>query len=113
MVRSAAAAVGEIGMDTHGDAFAITQHHTWPAEGETRIPDWVCTDQPIYEREVGRIFRRRTWNYVALEAEIPMRGTSSAPMSGRRRSWRARPTRVRRGFRELAQPSGSGILPRA
>jgi phenylpropionate dioxygenase-like ring-hydroxylating dioxygenase large terminal subunit len=59
-----------MGMDTHGDAFAITQRYVWPADGETRIPDWVYTDQTIYEREMERIFHGRTWNYVALEAEI-------------------------------------------
>ncbi len=61
-------------MDTHGDAFAIPQRYAWPAEGETRIPDWVYTDQVIYEREVERIFHGRTWNYVALEAELPNPG---------------------------------------
>jgi len=44
--------------------------HAWPAEGLSRIPDWVYTDESIYQREVERIFHGRTWNYVALEAEI-------------------------------------------
>ncbi len=48
--------------------------YTWPAEGLTRIPDWVYTDDWIYQREVERIFHGRTWNYVALEAEIPEAG---------------------------------------
>jgi len=61
-------------MDTRGDAFAIAQSYAWPAEGDTRIPDWVYTDQAVYEREVERIFHGRTWNYVALEAEIPNPG---------------------------------------
>ena len=39
-----------------------------------RIPDWVYTDQAIYQREVERIFHGRTWNYVALEAEVPNPG---------------------------------------
>jgi len=47
---------------------------TWPAEGLSRIPDWVYTDQGVYEREVERIFHGRTWNYVALEAELPQPG---------------------------------------
>ncbi len=46
----------------------------WPAEGLARIPDWVYTSAAIYEREVARIFHGRTWNYVALEAEIPKQG---------------------------------------
>ncbi len=45
--------------------------YPWPKEGASRIPDWVYTDEAIYAREVERIFHGRTWNYVALEAEIP------------------------------------------
>src|SRR6266545_547073 len=40
----------------------------------TVIPDWVYTDQHIYDREVEKIFHGRTWNYVALEAEVPNAG---------------------------------------
>jgi phenylpropionate dioxygenase-like ring-hydroxylating dioxygenase large terminal subunit len=46
----------------------------WPAEGLTRVPDWVYTDQEVYEREVDRIFHGSTWNYVALECEVPNTG---------------------------------------
>jgi phenylpropionate dioxygenase-like ring-hydroxylating dioxygenase large terminal subunit/NADPH-dependent 2,4-dienoyl-CoA reductase/sulfur reductase-like enzyme len=46
----------------------------WPAVGLSRIPDWVYTDPEIYAREVERIFHGKTWNYVALEAEIPLAG---------------------------------------
>jgi apoptosis-inducing factor 3 len=49
---------------------ALTKRFVWPQEGLTRIPDWVYTDQTIYEREVEKIFHGRTWNYVALECEI-------------------------------------------
>jgi len=48
--------------------------YLWPAEGLTRVPDWVYTDDAVYQREVERIFHGRTWNYVALEAEIPNAG---------------------------------------
>ncbi|HLI14143.1 MAG TPA: aromatic ring-hydroxylating dioxygenase subunit alpha [Alphaproteobacteria bacterium] len=48
--------------------------YEWPPEGLTRIPDWVYTSQAIYEREVERIFHGPTWNYVALECEIPQPG---------------------------------------
>ena len=44
---------------------------TWPQAGLTEIPDWVYTNQAIYDREVERIFHGPTWNYVALEAEFP------------------------------------------
>jgi apoptosis-inducing factor 3 len=53
---------------------ALTKRYVWPQEGLTRIPDWVYTDQTIYEREVEKIFHGRTWNYVALECEIPNPG---------------------------------------
>jgi anthranilate 1,2-dioxygenase large subunit len=43
-------------------------------EGPTRIPDWVYTDETIYQREVEKIFHGRTWNYVALDCEIPNPG---------------------------------------
>ena len=47
------------------------EDHVWPAEGLDSIPDWVYTSDAIYEREVERIFHGRTWNYVALEVEVP------------------------------------------
>ncbi|HKF73354.1 MAG TPA: salicylate hydroxylase, partial [Stellaceae bacterium] len=47
----------------------------WPAEGLTRIPDWVYTSPEVYEREVERIFHGPTWNFVALEAELPEPGS--------------------------------------
>ncbi len=46
----------------------------WPDNDTNRIPDWVYTDDRIYQREVERIFHGRTWNYVGLEAEIPDAG---------------------------------------
>jgi anthranilate 1,2-dioxygenase large subunit len=46
----------------------------WPADGLHSIPDWVYTSELVYEREVERIFHGRSWNFVALEAEIPDTG---------------------------------------
>ncbi|MGY4310994.1 FAD-dependent oxidoreductase [Bradyrhizobium sp. JR3.5] len=48
-----------------------SKQYVWPSEGLTRVPDWVYTDDDIYRREVERIFHGRTWNYVALESELP------------------------------------------
>jgi anthranilate 1,2-dioxygenase large subunit len=60
-------------MNVH-PTLSLTKRYVWPAEGLTRIPDWVYTDQTIYEREVEKIFHGRTWNYVALECELPNLG---------------------------------------
>jgi apoptosis-inducing factor 3 len=55
-------------------ALPTTNRYVWPEEGLRRIPDWVYTDQAIYEREIDKIFHGRTWNYVALECEVPNAG---------------------------------------
>lgn len=53
---------------------SATTDYRWPAEGLTRIPDWIYTSEEIYAREQERIFQGGTWNYVGLEAEIPKAG---------------------------------------
>jgi apoptosis-inducing factor 3 len=53
---------------------SLAQRYVWPDDDPTIIPDWVYTDQSIYEREIERIFHGRTWNYVALEAEVEKPG---------------------------------------
>jgi anthranilate 1,2-dioxygenase large subunit len=50
------------------------RRYVWPDDDLSIIPDWVYTDQTIYEREIERIFHGRTWNYVALEAEVEKPG---------------------------------------
>ena len=46
----------------------------WPDDGQHFIPDWVYTSEAIYAKEMECIFRGKSWNYVALEAEIPHAG---------------------------------------
>lgn len=46
----------------------------WPEAGLHEIPDWVYTSEAIYAKEMASIFRGRSWNYVALEAEVPSAG---------------------------------------
>jgi apoptosis-inducing factor 3 len=60
--------------DTISNGTLFSKQYVWPGSDLTRIPDWVYTDQDIYNREVERIFHGRTWNYVALEAELPNAG---------------------------------------
>ena len=52
-----------------------TNLHAWPSEGLSAIPDWVYTSEEIYQREIERIFRGRTWNFVALDCEVPEPGS--------------------------------------
>src|SRR6202047_3908675 len=52
----------------------LMRDYVWPDNDLSVIPDWVYTDQAVYDREIERIFHGPTWNYVALEAEIPNAG---------------------------------------
>lgn len=61
-------------MNTAKSAGQAPVSYAWPHEGHTRVPDWVYTSEEIYNLEVEKIFRGRTWNYVALEVEIPNPG---------------------------------------
>jgi phenylpropionate dioxygenase-like ring-hydroxylating dioxygenase large terminal subunit len=42
----------------------------WPAEGNTRVPYWVYSDNDIYALEQERIFRGPSWSFLCLEAEL-------------------------------------------
>lgn len=46
----------------------------WPEDALHYIPDWVYNSQAVHDLELQKIFRGRSWNYVALEAEIPNAG---------------------------------------
>jgi len=46
----------------------------WPDNGLSEIPDWIYTNPDIYQLEIEKIFHGDTWNFVALEAEIPNPG---------------------------------------
>jgi anthranilate 1,2-dioxygenase large subunit/terephthalate 1,2-dioxygenase oxygenase component alpha subunit len=43
----------------------------WPAEGLTRVPYWLYSDDEILAREQERIFQGPTWSFLCLEAELP------------------------------------------
>ncbi|UPK38558.1 FAD-dependent oxidoreductase [Bradyrhizobium sp. 186] len=66
--------VNEEKRPVQADSSTSSKNYVWPGEGLTRVPDWVYTDQYIYEREIEKIFHGRTWNYVALESEVPNTG---------------------------------------
>lgn len=59
---------------TLGRKDAELVNHQWPADALHYIPDWVYTSQQVHDLELDKIFRGRSWNYVALEAEIPNPG---------------------------------------
>lgn len=46
----------------------------WPADALNFVPDWVYTNRAVYDLEMEKIFKGRSWNYVALEAEVPKSG---------------------------------------
>jgi anthranilate 1,2-dioxygenase large subunit len=47
---------------------------TWPAKDFSRIPFEIYHSADLYEQEQQRIFRGPTWNYLALDAELPNSG---------------------------------------
>ncbi len=54
----------------------------WPDPGFTHIPYELYDDPEIYARERERIFMGPTWNYLALECEIPNPGDYKATTVG-------------------------------
>ena len=56
----------------------------WPAEGWTRVPYWIYTDPELYRRELESFYYGPTWNYVALECEIPEPGSYKQSWIGER-----------------------------
>jgi salicylate 5-hydroxylase large subunit len=56
----------------------------WPADGFTRVPYRIYTDQAIFDREMERIFHGANWAYVGLEAEIPEPGDYLVTSIGQR-----------------------------
>ncbi|QAA95383.1 aromatic ring-hydroxylating dioxygenase subunit alpha [Pollutimonas thiosulfatoxidans] len=61
-----------------------TTDRTWPQEGWTRVPFWVYTDPDIYQRELDTFFYGPSWNYVALECEVPEKGSYKRSWIGER-----------------------------
>ncbi|RIY42480.1 aromatic ring-hydroxylating dioxygenase subunit alpha [Neopusillimonas maritima] len=59
---------------TLGSKDDALENYAWPENDLHYIPDWVYTSKEIYDREMALIFRGDTWNFVALEAEIPNHG---------------------------------------
>lgn len=54
----------------------------WPNADYTRTPYRVFTDDDIFDREMKLIFQGPTWNYLALEAEVPEPGSFKTAQVG-------------------------------
>jgi anthranilate 1,2-dioxygenase large subunit/terephthalate 1,2-dioxygenase oxygenase component alpha subunit len=59
--------------DTHSDAEA--GRIAWPSNALTSVPYRVYTDGEEYAREIARIFKGPTWNYLCLGVELPEPGS--------------------------------------
>jgi anthranilate 1,2-dioxygenase large subunit len=55
---------------------------TFPHDDGSRVPYKVFSSQAVYDREQERIYRGPTWNFVALEAEIPNPGDFKSTFVG-------------------------------
>ena len=62
----------------------VIKDRAWPKEGWSRVPFWVYTDPDLYKRELDLFFYGRSWNYVALECEIPEKGSFKRSWIGER-----------------------------
>lgn len=63
---------------------AETADRTWPTQGWTRVPYWVYSDEALYRRELETFFYGRGWNYVALDCEVPEKGSYKRSWIGER-----------------------------
>jgi anthranilate 1,2-dioxygenase large subunit len=52
-----------------------TAHHSWTSQGRIGVPAWIYTDPAIYRKELDTFHLGPTWNFVALECEIPEPGS--------------------------------------
>ena len=65
------------------DAVSSGTTRRWPVEGMSRVPAWVYSDAALFERELDTFFGGSTWNYVALDCEIPLVGSYTRSWIGR------------------------------
>lgn len=57
--------------------------HVWPLEdGAKKVPYWVFQRDDVLEREKRRLFEGHTWQYLCLEAELPVPGDFVAVSMG-------------------------------
>ena len=69
-------------MDTAATVFPQKIH--WETDGTSRIPFMAYTEADQHRKELERLFYRKHWCYVGLEAEIPNPGDFKRTVIGER-----------------------------
>src|SRR5436190_14240276 len=72
----------ETSMDTASPVFPQKIH--WETSGTSRIPFMAYTQADQHRKELERLFYRKHWCYVGLEAEIPEAGDFKRTVVGER-----------------------------
>jgi salicylate 5-hydroxylase large subunit len=65
----------------------MSTDHSEPQWGDlptSRAPGWIYTDEPLYRRELDKLFYSGHWCYVGLECEIPKTGDYKRTRIGER-----------------------------
>jgi hypothetical protein len=99
--------IEETTMDTASTVFPQKIH--WESDGTSRIPFMAYTEADQHRKELERLFYRKHWCYVGLEAEIPEPGDfklSSAALGALR-------TRRRHQHVRVYWPTGGTVSARA
>lgn len=69
---------------THPPLSVFPDAIAWESDGTSRIPFKAYTDPALHQRELERLFYRKHWCYVGLEAEIPNVGDFRRSVIGER-----------------------------
>ena len=67
-------------MDTEATVFPQKIH--WETDGTSRVPFMAYTEADQHRKELERLFYRKHWCYVGLEAEIPNPGDFTRTVIG-------------------------------
>jgi anthranilate 1,2-dioxygenase large subunit len=83
-IRAAIAAPAAVDYDPESslETMPMVTAELWPARDYSRVPYRVYHDPEIYAREQRQIFEGPTWNFLALDAEIPNPGDFRATRIG-------------------------------
>jgi salicylate 5-hydroxylase large subunit len=86
----------------------------WETDGTSRIPFMAYTEADQHRKELERLFYRKHWCYVGLEAEIANPGDFKRTVVGERSVLMVRDTDGGINVVEnVSRPSWHAVLPRA